>query len=198
LTLDLLPTLRVYKRSGHRKHKDRLDDVKWIFQSLQGEVPYGGIARLSKLTNIAASTLQRWKTKVDAHPTWRPSHQAYSDVKRISTDEEEQRFLTRVMASLLQKGLYHSDADFRVDAFRFHQTTLLTRVMASFLEKGLYYSDADVRADALRFHQTTLLTRVTGSLLEKGLYSEVYDRLRFMKIYDRWRFAKIFRERWRR
>jgi hypothetical protein len=91
------------------------------------------------LTNIAASTLQRWKAKVNAHPTWRPSHQAYSDVKRISTDEQEKRLLTRVMASFLEKGLYHSDAEFRVDALRFHQTTLSIRVTASFLEKRLYF-----------------------------------------------------------
>jgi hypothetical protein len=58
------------------------------------------------LINIAASTLQRWKAKVDAHPTWRPSHQAYSDVKRISTDEQEKLLLTRVTASFLEKGLY--------------------------------------------------------------------------------------------
>jgi hypothetical protein len=160
----------VYKRPGYRKHKDRFDDIEWIFRSLQSEVPYGGIARLSKLTNITASTLQRWKVKVDTHPTWRPSHQAYSDVKRISTDEQEQRLLTRLMASLLEKGLYYSDADFRFDALRFDQAILLTRVMASFLEKGLYYSDAYFRIDALRFHQTTLLIKVMASFLEKGLY----------------------------
>jgi hypothetical protein len=61
---------------------------------------------------------------VEAHPTSRPSHQAYSDVKRISTDEQEQRLLTRLMASFLEKGLYYSHADFRVDALRFHQTLI--------------------------------------------------------------------------
>jgi hypothetical protein len=114
---------KLYPRLPYYKHKDRLDDPKltWVFENLQGVVPYGGIAKLAAKVNIPASTVQTWKMNVDIDPTWRPSHEAYSDTQRTFTDEEEQRLLTQVMTSFLEKGLYYSDADFKVDALQFHQ-----------------------------------------------------------------------------
>jgi hypothetical protein len=107
----------MYKRPSYRPHKDRLGDLEGVFRILQDEVPYGGIAKLSKLTNIADATIQRWKANTDGDPTWRLSRQAYSNAQRIFTAEQEQRLLTLVMSSFLQKGLHYSDANFRLMQF---------------------------------------------------------------------------------
>jgi hypothetical protein len=125
----------VYKRPPYRRHKDHLPSLEWIFKILQGEVGYGGIARLAELSRIPASTIQRWKAKIDVDPTWRPTHEAYSDAKRIFTSDQEERLLTLVTLSFLEKGLYYSDADFRVDALRFHQT-LIEEAEAEVLSTG--------------------------------------------------------------
>jgi hypothetical protein len=121
LPLEFLPNLTVYKRPGYKKHKDRLDDLEWLFKILQREVGYGSIAKLSKWTKIPESTIRTWKAKIEDDPTWRPSRKAYSDAKHIFTDVQEERLLTEVMSSFLEKGLYYSDSDFKVDALRFHQ-----------------------------------------------------------------------------
>jgi hypothetical protein len=113
-------TTPLYKRPQYRRHKDQIPKLESIFRSLAQPHPRGGVAALSEVTGVADSTLRTWEKKVRKDPHWRPSRQAYAIPQRIFTDEEEQTLLDYVIANYLDKGLYYSDSDFKLDCLKFY------------------------------------------------------------------------------
>jgi hypothetical protein len=86
----------VYKRGRYRRHKETRKEIEWIFQGLAralGAVPRGGIIAISKATEIPDSSLDTWKRRLVAKPSWSLIRKAYASPKRIFTDFEEGFYL---------------------------------------------------------------------------------------------------------
>jgi hypothetical protein len=112
----------LYKRHRYLNHKNLREDLDPIFEALaEPEIPRGCVATLARRSGIPATTLRTWRKKLSKDRTWRPSREGYAFNHRIFTEEQEAILLDRIQARFLQRGLYYSDADFKVDALAFRE-----------------------------------------------------------------------------
>jgi hypothetical protein len=111
-----------YKRGPYQHHKDRLPELEPIFAVLldHPDVP-GFMMTLATRINVHRSTLSTWKRNLLEDPTWRPRREHYSLVQRIFTDLQELELSDRIATKYIDRGLFYSDADFKIDALRFYQ-----------------------------------------------------------------------------
>jgi hypothetical protein len=80
----------VYRRPPYQYHKGHVSQLGFVFPALQTDVPFGGLALLSKRVHITRPTLSTWRQKVQGDPAWRPSRRAYAAPQRIFTDSQEE------------------------------------------------------------------------------------------------------------
>ena len=111
----------LYHRPPYHPHKDHVAQLEPIFRALSGNVPFGGLSKLSQSTHIPDSTLSQWKKTLHLDPSWRPSRRAYAMPRRIFTDEQEDILVDRIRRMYLDQALYYCDEDFRHDALRFYE-----------------------------------------------------------------------------
>jgi hypothetical protein len=76
---------------------------------------------LAKRTKIGKSTLSTWKHNLLSDPTWRPKREHYGEAHQIFTREQEIELSTRIATNYIDKGLFYSDTEFKIDALRFHK-----------------------------------------------------------------------------
>jgi hypothetical protein len=113
-----------YKRHPYRNHKDRVDEVTPVFAALNSDIPFGGLALLSKATSISDSILSSWKRHLSNDLDWRPSRAHYGRQRRIFTDEQDIRLVIHIIASYLDHDLSYSDKDFRIEAIFFYHNLI--------------------------------------------------------------------------
>ena len=99
-----------YKREPYHSHKDHVQDLENVFAALSEPIPYGGLVRLSTLTNIKPSTLSTWRVNLMNDPSWRPSRQAYA--RRTFSDAVEEEILNHIVNGFIEPGVYFCDQDF--------------------------------------------------------------------------------------
>jgi hypothetical protein len=58
-------------------------------------------------------------------PTWRPRREYYSQAQRFFSREQELELSSRIAMKYIDRGLFYSDADFKIDALRFHAEIVL-------------------------------------------------------------------------
>jgi hypothetical protein len=113
--------LSVYKRGPDKHHKDNLARLEPIFRMLQACPRVTGLMKaLAKRTGISRSTLSTWKANLLSDPSWRPRRIHYASARRIFSDEQERELATRIATTYIAKGLFYTDADFKLDALRFY------------------------------------------------------------------------------
>jgi hypothetical protein len=80
---------------------------------------------LATRINVNYQTLATWKRNLLKYFTWRPRREHYSQAKRIFTCEQELELSSRIAMKYIDRGLFYSDADFRIDALRFYAEIVL-------------------------------------------------------------------------
>lgn len=101
-------------------------------------LPRGYVATLSRTTGLKERRLYGWRSKLREDKNWRPFVCHYGQHRRHFTPTEEQEIIAKIKIDWLDKGLFYSDQDFRVDMQVFYQE----------------YKDLDRRARQLRQYYT--------------------------------------------
>jgi hypothetical protein len=112
----------VYKRGPYEHHEDNLLKLEPIFKILQISPRITGFMdALARGTSISRSTLSTWKVNLLANPSWRPMRIHCSFPQRAFTDEQDRELATGIAVSSIEKGLFYTDAHFKIDAIKFYQ-----------------------------------------------------------------------------
>jgi hypothetical protein len=108
-------------RGPYQHHKDNLPELEPIFSILLDPPNVRGfLTALAKRTNICRQTLARWRHSLLHDPTWRPRRDHYGDGHRTFTYLQERELPDRIETNYIDKGLFYSDAEFKIDVLRFH------------------------------------------------------------------------------
>jgi hypothetical protein len=125
-------------------HKYHVQDLEPVFHALLTDIPFGGLTKLSRATNIRDSTLFSWKKNLEQRPSWRPSRRAYGASRRIFSDAQEDELTRRIRTKFLDRGFYYCDEDFRLDALHFYE-----EIRSALEEQAQVDEEARLRLGAL-------------------------------------------------
>jgi hypothetical protein len=75
---------------------------------------------LATRIKISKSILSTWKYNLLKDLIWRPRRSHYVEAQEIFTQGRELEFSHRIATKHIDKGLFYSDAEFKIDALRFH------------------------------------------------------------------------------
>jgi hypothetical protein len=80
----------------------------------------GFLTALAQRTNIRRQTLATWKHSLLHDPTPGPTRDHDGEGHRNFTYLQESELIDRIETNYVDKGLFDSDAEFKIDVLRFH------------------------------------------------------------------------------
>jgi hypothetical protein len=78
------------------------------------------LTALAKRTNICRQTPATRAQKLWRDREWRPTREHYGEGHRTFTPLQERELIDRIETNYIDKGLFYSDAEFKIDVLRFH------------------------------------------------------------------------------